>query len=244
MSRREDYRRGREAIRSLTGRQPLRSRPTVDATIRLAGATRRDEGFRLVALLATTAVIAVLLAVRGPLGPATTPLPATAPGAAETGRPRPSVERLASRDEIVYSSWADAQRQVAFPLLEPTLLPGGYELKRIYSLPYLASATEPSGPPEHVLAVYGRNDGTTFTFLQYRFGTPDAPTLQTIRSVTRTPPALEMASGPDADKDIGGGAYRDRLVSWISEGLCYRLDGDPASDDLRFVQSALVRVRP
>jgi hypothetical protein len=207
----------------------------------VGGTTRRGEGFRLATLLATATAIALLLAGRGLLGQESTPAPATA----ETGRPRPSVERLGTRDEIVYADWADAQRQVAFPLREPTLLPSGYELKRLYSLPYTAPATEPAGPPEHVLAVYGRGDGTTFTFLQYRFGSPDAPTLQTIRSVTRTPPALEMANGPDPLKDAGGaGAYQDRLVSWIEDGFCYRLDGDPTSDELRFVKSALVRVGP
>jgi hypothetical protein len=243
MSRGDDYRRGREAIRELTGRGPARARPTARATVRLAGRSERREGFRLAALLATTAVIAILLASRGPLPPDGSP-PDSVPGAAGTNRPLPSVELLGERSEIVYGSWAEAQGRVGFTLEEPTLLPAGYELKRIYSLPYVAPPESVTGPPEHVLAVYGRGDGATFTFLQYRFGAVDAPTLQTIRSVTRTPPALEMASGPQKngmDADISS---PERLVSWISGDLSYRLDGDPSGEELRFVKSALVRVRP
>jgi hypothetical protein len=130
-------------------------------------------------------------------------------------------------------------------LMKPTLVPEGYELARLYSVPIAAApGAETASTPSHLVALYRRDDGSAFTFLQYTFGSPDAPTLQSLE--TAHDPAVKPSRSPAHKVEGMEGpeisAYRDLFISWIKDGMCYRLDGDPTPDELRFIQNALVHV--
>jgi hypothetical protein len=258
MTRADDYRRGRQAIRELTVGQPetarrpqvpRTSRPaerSADGTVRIRLEAERRGGFRLAALLATVAVIAALIAARGTWLPADPAQPAATVGTSiGAPGPTPPYDSLGMGAAIEFGDWGQAQDALGMRLMKPTLVPAGYRLSRLYSVPVAAApGVETASLPSHLVALYRRDDGAAFTFLQYTFGSPDAPTLQSLETAHDAParpsrsPAhmVEGMDGPEIS------AYRNLFISWIKDGMCYRLDGDPTPDELRFIESALVHV--
>ena len=260
MSRADDYRRGRQAIRQLTAHQPELARPhgsarswrpadaTTGGTVRVRVEGGHRGGFRLAALLATAAFVAALIATRGTWLPAQTTQPASSPAITLGAPPPPRYDSLGMGAPLEFSDWGAAGEALGMKLMMPTLVPSGYELVRLYAVPIAAApGSESASVPSHLVALYRRDDGSTFTFLQYTYGSPDAPTLQSLETAhesaakpSRSP--RNVVEGMESSDGSESSAYRNLFISWIKDGMCYRLDGDPTPDELRFIQNALVHV--